>query len=112
MTIGNRIRKYESGARTPKENIITELAYALSVSKYALLDPCFDSPLQTMYALFKFEEIYAFDITENKLNNKDPVLNIFISLWIEKKQELKDGKITENEYIEWKLNFEKLIEGL
>lgn len=49
-----------------------------------------------MYALFEF------DITENNLNNKNPELNTFISLWIGKKQEL-------NDYIEWKLNFERFI---
>lgn len=105
----SRIRKYELGIRTPKENIIKDLAYVLSVSKYALLDPSFDSPLQTMYALFEFEEIYEFDITENNLNNKNPELNTFISLWIGKKQELNDNIIELNDYIEWKLNFERFI---
>lgn len=103
----SRIRQYELNFRTPKENLLKKIAAALSVHEYALLNPCFNSPILSIYALFEFEEIYGFDITESKLNNKDPELNELMDLWTKKKQELNDGKIEENEYIEWKLNFKK-----
>lgn len=103
----SRIRQYELNFRTPKENLLKKIAAALNVNEYALLNPCFNSPILSIYALFEFEEIYGFDITKSKLNNKDPELNELIDLWTKKKQELKDEKIEENEYIEWKLNFKK-----
>lgn len=103
----SRIRQYELNFRTPKENLLKKIAAALNVNEYALLNPCFNSPILSIYSLFEFEEIYGFDITKSKLNNKDPELNELIDLWTKKKQELKDEKIEENEYIEWKLNFKK-----
>lgn len=50
----SRIRQYELNFRTPKENLLKKIATALSVNKYALLNPCFDSPILSIYALFEF----------------------------------------------------------
>lgn len=106
------IRNYELDNRIPSEMQIKKIADALDVSVFALSKPKLESATSAMYILFEFEKIYGFDVTENKFTNNNIELNAFLEFWAGKKCELNDGKIKEKDYIEWKLNFEKFIEGL
>ena len=54
----NRIQQYENGQRTPKSELLENIANALGVSSYALTDPDTTSFIGTMYALFELEALF------------------------------------------------------
>ena len=53
-----RMAQYESGTRTPKENLTNDLAKVLEVSPAALNVPNIDSYVGLMHTLFALEDIY------------------------------------------------------
>ena len=53
-----RMAQYESGTRSPKEEITEKLAQALDVSPKALDVPDIDSYVGLMHTLFALEDIY------------------------------------------------------
>jgi transcriptional regulator with XRE-family HTH domain len=52
-----RMAQYESGTRTPKEKLVTDLANALDVSPKALDVPEIDSHIGLMHTLFAIEDL-------------------------------------------------------
>lgn len=56
---GDRIHKYETGARTPKREVLKDIAQALGVNPLALIDGVVSdsSYVGCMYALFELEEL-------------------------------------------------------
>lgn len=55
---GDRIQKYENGARKPKNEMLKQIARALGVSSLALADPNTSSYVGAMFALFELENIF------------------------------------------------------
>lgn len=110
-----RIAQYESGKRTPKEDVIDKLASILSVSSEALQIPDIESYHGLMFTLFEFEE--EFNLTIDKiddtvclhLNNKNSLSYLtlleMLNNWYQKKQDLDNGTISIEEYTDWKLNY-------
>lgn len=60
-----RMAQYESGSRTPKEDLTKALAHALDVSPDALTVPDIDTYIGLMHTLFALEDIYGLTI-ENR----------------------------------------------
>lgn len=60
-----RMAQYETGMRTPKEDLTNTLAGALDVSPLALNVPDIDSYLGLMHTLFAMEDLYGLTV-ENK----------------------------------------------
>ena len=113
-----RIAQYESGARTPKEKILVDIANALEVSPQALDLPDIDSYVGLTHTLFALEDLYGF-----KINNIDGELCLtldkskgmtYVSMydifhaWQKEAAKLKNCEITEDEYNAWRYNYPRI----
>lgn len=107
-----RMAQYEAGTRTPKEKILNDLARELSVSPMALDVPNIESELGLMHTLFALEDIYGIKI--GKLDgeiclrlDKEQGIKLFdrFSAWQQVSEKLADGKITKEEYDQWRYTY-------
>ena len=62
-----RVAQYESGTRTPKEKLISDIAHDLEVSPQALDLPDIDSYVGLAHTLFALEDIYGIHISNIEL---------------------------------------------
>ncbi|MBD5159280.1 MAG: helix-turn-helix transcriptional regulator [Ruminococcus sp.] len=107
-----RVAQYESGTRTPKADLLQKMAEVLDVNICSLSEPSLYSAEEIMFALFELDDNYPIKILDTP-NEKHSVcfdsvlMDSFLSEWQTRKQELADGIITPEEYLEWKINFPK-----
>ena len=127
----NRIAQYETNYRTPKKELLNQIAEALHVNSLNFYVEVSGSAEDIMQTFFWMDElnpntVNLFQMTENpelstevEYKNSDvwaasaPVgiflnynlVNQFLAEWLTRKIELKNGQITKKEYFEWKLNF-------
>jgi len=111
-----RIAQYESGTRTPKEDMLTKIAQILDVNFRSLYEPTLYAAEDIMYTLFELDEHYKislFEQSKKKINITfdSKLLNDFMSEWLIRKEELSEGTITKEEYQEWKLNWPQTADG-
>lgn len=59
---GDRMQKYEKGYRKPKPELLKQIANALGVSTYALLDPEVSSHYGAMFGFFEMEKVFGLNI--------------------------------------------------
>ncbi len=114
-----RISQYESGKRTPKENVIEDMARSLNVSTEALNVPNIDSYTGLMHTLFALEDIYGLRIGEIdgelclrlSKNRKSTYLSMFemFSAWNEVSKKYKDEQITKEQYDQWRYNYPQAL---
>lgn len=110
-----RMAQYESGTRTPKENLVNALAEALDVSPKALTVPEIDSYIGLMHTFFTIEDLYGL-----KINQIDGELcltldkskgSTFVTMfdmlnsWQKQAEKLKNGEITKEEYDTWRYTY-------
>lgn len=110
-----RMAQYESGTRTPKQNLVNGLAAILEVSPRALDVPDIDSYVGIMHTLFTLEDLYGL-----KINSIDGELCLtldkhkgttYLSMsdmfyaWQKEAEKLKAGEITKEEYDDWRYNY-------
>jgi len=104
-----RIAQYESGTRTPKEDMLKKIANILDVNFRSLYEPTLYATEDVIYSLFELDEHYKIALAEQSeavsVSFDSKLLNSFMREWLLRKQELKDGIITKDEYMEWKLNW-------
>lgn len=111
-----RIRQYELGNRTPKEETLRKIAKALNCNYRSLYEPTNYAAEDVMFSLFELDErydmpLYEVDDKEEKgekhicIGFNYGLLDDFLSDWLKKKEELASGKITREEYYEWKINW-------
>jgi len=113
-----RMAQYESGARTPKEKMLCELAQILDVSRDALVVPDIDSYIGLMHTLFTLEDLYGFKV--NKIDDElcltvdraDPsnYLSMFdmLNVWYKEADKFRSGEITKEEYDAWRYNYPRI----
>ena len=112
-----RIAQYESGARTPKEKFLTDIANALDVSPQALDLPDIDSYAGLAHTLFALEDLYGFKISnidgelcltldKSKGMTYVSMFDIF-NAWSKEYAKLQNGEIIEEEYNAWRYNYQK-----
>jgi len=110
-----RVAQYESGTRTPKENVVNELSRALDVSQYALTIPDIDTDIGLMHTLFALEDLRGLRIntidgelclTLDKYN-RAYVRGMFNMLdsWWQEAEKLRNGEITREEYDKWRYRY-------
>ena len=110
-----RMAQYESGTRTPKEKIASELAGVLEVSPLALSVPDIDSYMGLAHTLFALEDLYGLGIRsiDGELcltldKDKGPahqsMLEIF-NAWQQAREKLANGEITKEEYDQWRYRY-------
>ena len=61
-----RMAQYESGSRTPKEDLVKALAGVLEVSPLALRIPDIDSDLGFIHTLFTVEDLHGVRVETNE----------------------------------------------
>ena len=114
-----RIAQYESGTRTPKEKLLTDIATALEVSPRALDLPDMDSYVGLAHTLFALEDLYGLQIGEidgevclqldkSKGMTYLSMFDIFTA-WKSEAEKLKNEEITEGEYDNWRYNYPKTV---
>lgn len=115
-----RIAQYESGTRTPKSELLSEIANVLGVNVNSLKNPSLENTETFIHLLFDLEQeskkhhINNFSIISvyDELGNPQPaiqfhnhLLNEFLTEWQLRRKELNEEIITEEEYAEWMMNF-------
>ncbi len=112
-----RMAQYESGSRTPKEDLTNELAELFGVSASALNVPDIESYNGLMHTLFALEDLYGIKATEINGEvclalDKDTGTNYItmfemFSAWKDQAEKLKNGEISKEEYDNWRYNYPK-----
>ena len=114
------IRNYELGNRTPDYETIMKIAEHLEVSYHTINEPNLLDIFGALHILFRMEEIYGLhpEVSGNKvrlsfehtsllraLGNSDAMLAQTVKTWNRKYKQYKSGKISEEEYEDWKSKF-------
>lgn len=108
------IRNYELGNRKPNEKQRMIIAAALEINVLSISNPTFESYHGVMHALYFLEESYGFEIIKDG-SGVSLVCNDIDFLprlldWGDIYNDYKAGKISEEEYEEWKDSYpEKAI---
>lgn len=112
-----RMAQYESESRTPKQDLVKELAGIFDISTQAITVPDIDTYTGLMHTLFALEDMYGLKIKEvdgKPMLALDPSIstpgsqmdNMFHA-WMEQANKLNAGKISKEEYDEWRYNYPK-----
>ncbi len=106
-----RISQYESGLRSPKEDLLNRLAYILGVLPEALSMTSIDSYTDVMQILFALEDLYGLKIGRegndyvirlNKKHKEYPVMKEMLKAWYD------EAKLSyRGDYNDWRYNFSR-----
>ena len=110
-----RMAQYESGSRTPKDDLTKALADVLNVSPLALPVPYIDSQLGLMHTLFALEDIYGLKIDKldgevcirldkNRGTSYISLLERFTA-WQKEAEKYRNGEISKEEYDRWRYTY-------
>lgn len=111
-----RIAQYETGTRTPKEDMLKKIADVLDVNFRSLYESSNNTAEDVMFTLFDLDEHYNLSIHDFDgkkciaFNYK--LLDDFFAEWQARKKDLADGAISKVEYMEWKLNWPSTTDDL
>jgi len=113
-----RVAQYESGTRTPKENLVRDISNALEVSPRALDLPDIDSYVGLAHTLFALEDIYGIYIDEIdgelclRLDKFKGItyLNMYdiFRAWQNEAEKLRNSEITKDDYDTWRYNYPRI----
>ena len=112
-----RMAQYESEARTPKQDLVKEMANIFDVSPRAITVPEIDSYIGLMHTLFALEDMYGLKIKdidgELRLcldRNNPSYLSMFdmFHAWQQQSAKLENGEISKDEYDEWRYKYPEL----
>ena len=95
-----RVAQYESGSRTPKKPLLARFAKALQVKPQNFDAGTADSAEAILWTLFWLDEDIRCCPEQEKLARH-------LREWHDKRRELLAGEITQEEYFDWKLNFDE-----
>lgn len=114
-TASVRMAQYECGARTPKPELLKQIADVLHVSVDALTTPDFENAADLMHTLFALEDAYIFlvslqtDSIELRLDLEDGyvplAVRVMLKTWGELREKYLCGEISKEEYDQWRYNF-------
>ena len=110
-----RIAQYEKDQKTPKDDLIDQIAAVFKISPRALKVPDIDTYDGLMHTLFALEDIYGIYAGRIdgeiclRLNKQvtQPGTSLWNSIeaWADEKDKLKNGDISLSEYDEWRYNY-------
>lgn len=115
-----RIAQYENESRTPKDDLVKQMADILDVSPSAISVPDIDTYIGLMHTLFALEDMYGLKVNETAGNfslSPDPSHKEFsamsetLSAWAGWSKKLQDGEISKEEYDNWRYNYPKDTPG-
>lgn len=110
-----RMAQYESGSRTPKEELVKSLANVLEVSPLALSVPDIDSNLGFIHTFFAIEDIHGVRVEkqDNEVhivfggNKRTMNQSIFmmLSAWADQAEKYRNGEISKEQYDHWRYTY-------
>ena len=110
-----RMAQYESGSRTPKEDLVNALANVLEVSPLALNVPDIDSDLGLIHTLFAIEDLHGVRaekqgdevhlVFDGSKRTMDESIFKMLSAWADQAEKLKNGEISKDQYDRWRYTF-------
>ena len=104
------IREWENNVKSPDARNLLRLAEAYGVSIDAIKNYDFIDPIDEIYYQMWFEEqfpYYQFNIDSSRFAGSSYNFNVQkgINEWLEMRKKRENYEITDQEYIEWKLNY-------
>lgn len=105
------IRNYELGIRQPSDEKLSGIADCLGINVSALYDRKIKTYEDAIHILFELEEDYGispFEVKETPfygIISQDEILAECFKKWYEKRKELENHEINNNEYDCWKSSF-------
>ena len=112
-----RVAQYETEARTPKADLVKEMAQIFGVSPRAINVPNIDSYLGLMHTLFALEDMYGIKIREidgelclrlDREHREYQHLFDPFHGWQQMAAKLESGEISQEEYDNWRYNYPEL----
>ncbi|MBE6017915.1 MAG: helix-turn-helix transcriptional regulator [Lachnospiraceae bacterium] len=109
-----RIAQYENESRTPKEDLVKQMASVLDVSPYAINVPEIDTYVGLMHTLFALEDMYGFKagvidgeycIRLDREHSCYLAMFDMVKIWADMAQKVHDEKITKDDYDSWRYNY-------
>ena len=108
-----RISQYENGARVPRKDMLEKISEALHINSMYLNMDDHTEALDFVFTLLDWDRTTDFIIKKETIDNENHYLidlntnlfDDFLEAWIQKKADLKNGKISNDEYIEWTINY-------
>lgn len=110
-----RIAQYETGKRTPKDEVKADLAVHLGISALALTVPDIDTFEGLMHTLFALEDRIGLRAVEcdgkphllvdPEFSKSSAALHQAVTVWCESAAKLKAGEITREAYDAWRYNY-------
>ncbi|MDY6309043.1 MAG: helix-turn-helix transcriptional regulator [Oribacterium sp.] len=110
-----RIAQYEKDQKTPKDDLIDQIAAIFKISPRALKVPDIDTYDGLMHTLFALEDIYGISAgridgeiclrLNKQVTQPGTTLWNAISAWADQKEKLQNGEITLSQYDEWRYNY-------
>ena len=114
-----RMAQYESGSRTPKEDLVNALANVLEVSPLALNIPDIDSDLGFIHTLFAVEDIHGVRaekqgdevhiVFDGNKPNVDRSVFQMLTAWAEQAEKYRSGEISKEQYDEWRYTYPEKV---
>jgi len=111
-----RIAQYESGTRSPKQELVNDIAAALDVSPHALSVPAMDNPAGLMHMFFVLEDMYGVRVREidgelylsfnNGTDEENQSVRDILCAWSEMAAMLESGVMSREEYNSWRYNYD------
>ncbi|MCD8056049.1 MAG: helix-turn-helix domain-containing protein [Clostridiales bacterium] len=109
-TANVRMAQYESGSRTPKEDLVRSLSNVIGVSPpfFALKLPNIDSDLGFIHTFFSIEDMHG--IRAEKQGDEvhivfDGSKQTMLSAWAEQAEKYRNGEISKEQYDRWRYTF-------
>lgn len=104
------IREYENNTTSPSQSRLEELAELFEVSVDAIRKYDFTNPIDEIYYQMWLEEefpYYQFNIEMDTFSGKSYNMNVYngIQEWKKMRERRENYDISDDEYLEWKLNF-------
>lgn len=112
-----RIAQYENEARTPKDDLIKEMASIFDVNPRAITVPDIDSYVGLMHTFFALEDMYGLKIGElngelclrlDKSSKEYLRLLEMFQAWRSVAAKVESGEMTSEEYNEWRYKYPEL----
>ena len=108
-----RISQYENGTRVPRKDMLEKISKALHINSMYLNMDDHTEALDFVFTLLDWDRTTDFIIKKETIDKENHYLidlntnlfDDFLEAWIQKKVDLKNGKISNDEYIEWTINY-------
>ena len=113
-----RVAQYETEARTPKADLVKEMAQIFGVSTRAINVPNIDSYLCLMHTLFALEDMYGLKVQnvdgqphlylDSSISAPGSSADEMLRAWMEQADKLENGEISKEKYDEWRYKYPEL----